>query len=133
MVAAVGSLIAAQPASAAVVVPAGRSGSACSGYTNVDADLYFQVCAWTSWAPPTSRIWFTAHFGNRSDSVVIVKVDLGYHINGSTRIHCGTDTFGINPRSFAATDSEKCWIPRTRAAVQASIWGTLSPTLQIQG
>jgi hypothetical protein len=62
VVAAVCSLVAAQPASADVVIPAGRSGSACSNYINVNANLFFQVCAWTSWTPPNSRIWFTEPF-----------------------------------------------------------------------
>jgi hypothetical protein len=138
MMAAVGSLAAAQPASAAVVIPVGQSGHACSGYVHIDVFFYFQACAWTSWNPPNSRTWFTGHFRNTNSELArSVTVNIGFHIDGSSRGHCTNQSLTLFPGGTAATNAEYCWIERTRAAVQASIIAggktALSPTLQIQG
>ena len=145
-----GVFVAIQPASAAVVVPAGQAGHACSGYTDIDlaGTLYFQTCAWASWNPPSSRMWFTGHFGNTRDYAVTIDViDIGYHINGSERITwCPTQHNLVIPAHGVKASTDSCALARTRAAVQGSIVvrdesssGTyitpyvLSPTLQIQG
>jgi hypothetical protein len=140
-----GVFAAVQPASAAVVVPAGESGSACSGYTYINSarTLYFQTCAWASWNPPNSRIWFTVHFGNSSGTdAKIDKTEIGYHISGSARQGC-INQYSIEvPAHSVKASVDKCWFNREQAAVQASAIvhegsytspAVLSPTLQVQG
>jgi hypothetical protein len=134
-----------QPANAAVVVPAGESGNACSGYTYINSarTLYFQTCAWASWNPPNSRMWFTVHFGNSSGSQAkIDKTEIGYHINGSARIGCRIQYSIVIPAHSVKASTDDCWFNREQAAVQSSAIvhegsytspAVLSPTLQILG
>jgi hypothetical protein len=141
----VGVFVAVQPANAAVVVPAGEAGSACSGYTYIDSarTVYFQTCSWASWNPPDSRMWFTVHFGNTRDaSIKIDTTDIGFHINGSARRPCLKQYSIVVPAHATKASTDHCWFDREQAAVQSSAIvsegsytspAVLSPTLQILG
>jgi hypothetical protein len=134
-----GTFIAAQPASAATVIPVGEAGHACGGY-KYESVIKWQGCAWASWNPSGggSRLWFTGHFANSSSVNLGLSAEVGYYENGQYH-YCYTtnaNTFIVPAGGTRATSSELCWIPRRRTAVQAAIVFTaqaLSPTLQVQG
>jgi hypothetical protein len=132
--------VTARPASAAIVIPVGQSGHACGAYKQDNIWLIkWQGCAWASWNPSGgSRLWFTGHFANRSSYNLGLAVDVGYYIDGQYRFCYTTNlqTFIVPAGGTRATESERCWIPRRAAAVQASIVFTaraLSPTLNVRG
>jgi hypothetical protein len=141
----VGLVVAVQPANAAsVTVPPGKSGSACSAYQEIGDfhQMYWQDCAWAS-GGSEPRVWFTAHFGNRTDQgLYIFGINIGYAKSGKTYRRCYVQTDLYVPAHSVVASSDACQFPRAKAAYQAVVSiqydagpykpDVLSPTLQVQ-
>jgi hypothetical protein len=127
-------LAAAQPAFAAVSIPAGQAGHACGDYADLASDIQFQACAWAS-TGSTPRIWFTGHFRNQMPINVLTKaqVKIGYYKAG-TYHYCATETLLLFGGKVHAT-SDHCFITRQGGAYQAKIEvgssTALSPTIVV--
>lgn len=135
----VATLAAAQPAFAAVTVPAGQAGHACSGYTDL-GDVQFQACAWAS-GGASPEVWFTGHFKNELPANLIspLKVKVGFYRTG-TYYYC-FDQLVVNSHGTVTATWDTCSIVRSPAAYQAKIeieggTGTaptaLSPTIVVK-
>src|SRR5689334_18825957 len=100
------------PALADKIIYPGQSGSQCSDYETVttNTDVYWQVCAWVSAGVDEERVWFTAHFGNKSGKDVrIDRVDVDFFV-GDRLIDCGYNpAIWVKAHSVAATVAEKCF------------------------
>jgi len=135
-----GVIATAQPAQAAVVIPRGASGHACSAYQYITSTLYFQACAWAS-GGREPRVWFTGHFGNRGrNNVTLPFVSMGFYENGQFENCSGVEQDFTIPAGIVRPTGDGCWIPRIRAAAyQAWIqpeynrnyYPQLSPTIQV--
>jgi hypothetical protein len=131
-------------ASAAVVVPPGGSGNTCSGYKYLNADRYWQTCAWAD----ADSVWFTINFGNASNADWAPdKITLDYFAS-ATQFYCSGarwtyPNFVIPKHSNKATPRSVCQKSRVAKggrAYQSDAYvedgpdktGMLSPTLQVQ-
>ncbi len=129
------------PAQAAVIVPPGGSGHACSGYQVINSNVKWQTCAWAD----NNEVYFTVNFANSGGSTFTADgaVLIDYIRNG-TKILCAEGVvlaFQVPPNSTKGTPTALCAIPRVRAAYAsvgevrhgARPWAVRSsPTLQVQ-
>lgn len=129
------------PASAAVVVPPGQAGSACSGYSRVTGhtEWYWQTCAWAD----DNEVYFTVNLGNAGDvawSVDTIWVD---YTSSGTSITCAGgvwSNFVVPAHSVKSTPTATCAIPRRSAAYTSvgQVWESSyhveqhSPVLQVE-
>jgi hypothetical protein len=131
----------AQPAQAAVVIPAGTAGHACGGYKTVNAFIDFQVCAWAS-TGSQPRVWFTAHYRNNGPLKQWVnKTSLGYAQNGQY-LQCNPQGEIYVPPNGVQASNDSCQLPRYPSSYQAWIYAyatdrsepveNLSPTIVVR-
>ncbi|ROP35105.1 hypothetical protein [Saccharothrix texasensis] len=129
------------PASAAVVVPPGAAGSACSGYSYVTghSDWYWQTCAWAD----NNEVYFTVNLGNAGDAAWSVDTIWVDYTRSGTSITCAGgvwSNFLVPAHSVKSTPTATCAIPRRSAEYvsvgqvwEASYHAELhSPVLQVQ-
>lgn len=130
-------------ASAAVVVPPGKSGSTCSGYKYADSlhQRYWQTCAWADYR----YVWFTVNFGNSSGVSWNPSSTLISYIKAGSPGACvlgHEEFFEVKAHSTRSTDRMKCVLTRVPGAYASvgkvsytSTTGFVeqhSPTLQVQ-
>lgn len=130
-------------ASAAVVVPPGKSGSTCSGYKYADSlhQRYWQTCAWAD----HQYVWFTVNFGNSSDVSWNPSSTVWSYIKAGRPGACvkaHEEFFEVKAHDTTGTERIKCVLTRVPGAYASvgkvsytSSTGYVeqhSPTLQVQ-
>lgn len=127
-----------QVASAAVVVPPGTYGRACSAYHFVTPQHYWQTCAHAD----HQYVWFTVDFGNTGNTAWYPDLTFIDYIKSGVKKVCvdgAEDDFPVPAHSVQHTPRLDCMLTRVSAAyasVGVVIDGATvekhSPTLQVQ-